>query len=170
MSRLTFLLAALLFAGPAMAGKDPCKGVKVKKDAFGETRIADVGDFKLRQSKSGWSLTLGFNHGGGYGAFTANSMEQLPEGTVVEVLMADESKVMLTTVGQTGPKVVSVMGVSVTHFDMGVAVDKASVKLLTAQPVKAFRVMKGSEAWHTAEIKNGDAKKFLEVGSCMVGS
>jgi hypothetical protein len=170
MSRFTVALLAAMLSTSAFAAKDPCKGVKVKKDAFGSTRVAEVGDFKVKQVQDGWALSLGFNHGGGYGAFTANSMEQLPEGTIVEVLMADGSKLELESVGSTGPKLVSVMGVSVTHFDMAVGVDKAKLELLTSQEVKAFRIMRGAEAWHTSEIKKGDAKKFQEVGSCMIST
>lgn len=171
---LSLLVAASLAATPAFAGKDPCKGVKAKGDAFGMTRSYEAGDLKLRKmttdTGSTWAMTLGFNQGGGYGAFSALSMEVLPEGTVIEVLMEDGSKVELLTSAAAGSQQVSIMGIMVSHYDLPITLEEAQVKALSSQPLKAFRVMKGAEAWKTDEFKKGDAQKFSDTAACMLGS
>jgi hypothetical protein len=168
MNRLaTLALATLLFSTAAHAAKDPCKGVSVKKDAFGSTRVAEVGDLKLKRAGDKWVFVLGMNKGGGYGAFSAANMEFLPEGTVVEILMEDGSSISLTTVGASGPTQYSVMGIMVTHYDLNLSVSDEHIGLLLSQPVKAYRVLKGSDTWNSDEFKAGDIKKFQEIGTCM---
>ncbi len=171
MSRLTSLmLATALFASPAFAGgkkvKDPCKGVKSEQDAFALTRSFDKGDLKIKKVGDAWSLQLGFNAGGGYGAFTATTTNVLAAGTVVEVMLADGSTMNLTSSAQVGPTNVYIMGVSVTHYDVPLTLSDEEAAMLT-QPIKAFRVMKGAEAFHSGEANKGDAKKFAETMACM---
>jgi hypothetical protein len=164
---LSVALAAFLFSTAAHAAKDPCKGVKIQKDAFGSTRVAEVGDLKLKRTADKWVFVLGMNKGGGYGAFSTNNMEFLPEGTAVEILMEDGSSINLLTVGAAGPTMYSIMGVMVTHYDLNLAVSDEHIGLLLSQPVKAYRVLKGADTWQTDEFKSGDIKKFQEIGTCM---
>jgi hypothetical protein len=164
----SMLLAASVLCSPAMAGKDPCKGVKSKSNSFGVTRSLESGDLKLRKTNDAWSMGLGFGHGGGYGAFAATSQEVLTEGTLVEFLMGDGSSIKLTTSAPAGPTFVNIMGIVTSVYELTMSVSVEDATLLTGQTIKAFRVMKGSEEWHQSEVNKGDAKKFQERGQCMV--
>lgn len=166
----TLIVAASLAAAPAYAGKkvkDPCKGVKAEQDAFAITRSFEKGDLKIKQVGEAWSMQLGFNAGGGYGAFTATTTNVLAEGTVVEVMLDDGSTMSVKSSAQVGPTNVYIMGVSVTHYDVPITLSDEEAKMLAAQPIKAFRVMKGAEAFHSGEANKGDAKKFMEAVACM---
>lgn len=167
----TLLIASALAASPALAGgkkvKDPCKGVKSKQDAFALTRAFDAGDLKIKQIGDAWSMQLGFNAGGGYGAFTATTTNVIAEGTTVEVMLGDGAKLTATSSAQVGPTNVYIMGVSVTHYDVPVTLTAEEAAILGSQPIKAFRVMKGAEAFYSGEANKGDAKKFAEAVACM---
>ncbi len=172
MRHIAVLAFAALLAAPstAFAGKDPCKGVKVKKDAFGSYRTFEMGDFKVKSSETGYQLSLGLNTGGGYGGFGSNSNEMVMQGAIVEFLMADESHIEITTSANTGPKLVTIMGVSITHYELPLSLTAEQMTQFTSQPVTAFRVMQGGDAWHTGEVKKKDSEKFNETMKCMLST
>lgn len=167
MQRPMILFASLLLCSPAFAGKDPCKGVKSKTDAFATTRSFEKGDLKIKKVDDAWSMQLGFASGGGYGAFTATTSHVLPEGTKVEILLQDGSKLSVSSSAQVGPTQVNIMGVAVTTYDVPLTLTEDEAKMLGTQPIKAFRVMKGAEAFHSGEPNKGDAKKFAEAMACL---
>lgn len=165
---LALAITASLLATPAFAAKDPCKNVKVESNKFGSSRYLEAGDLRLRKTDGGWTMTIKFNAGGGYGGFTAMKFEAIPQGTPVEVLLEDQSKVVITTSVTAGPQIVAVMGVTATYYELTATVSDEDVKALSAQPIIAARAMKGTETWYMGEISKGDAKKFQEASSCMV--
>lgn len=170
MRLMALALLAALASTPALAGGDPCKGVQVKKDAFGTARSYTAGDLKIRKAGESWTFIIGLNKGGGYGAFTSTNLEQLAAGTGIEVMLEDGSVVQLNTSAAAGGQIVSIMGVTVTHYDLPVTVTLEQLQTLTAQNIKAFRVLRGAEQWFSGEFKAGDAGKFKETVVCMMGS
>lgn len=167
MFRSVALLAGLLVAAPAFAAKDPCKNVQLKKDSFGDTRILEAGDLKLVKTGGNWSFTASFAAGGGYGGFAALTFEPIPAGSTVEILLADQTIVPVTTTATAAPVTVAVFSVVVQKYALPIALSPEQLKALVAQPIKAIRVLKGTEPWYTGEISVGDAKKFQEAASCM---
>jgi hypothetical protein len=166
----TLVAASMLLSTPSFAAKDVCKGVKVKKDAFGSARVAEAGDLKLKFVDGKWVLTLGINAGGGYGGFAANRLENLPEGTDVEVMLADDTRIALQTSASVGPQLINIMGISVTHYDLPFSLEPEIVRSLVNQPITAYRIVKAGDTWAQSETKKGDAKKFTEMGTCMLGT
>jgi hypothetical protein len=167
MFRSAALLAGLLVAAPAFAAKDPCKNVQLKKDSFGDTRILEAGDLKLVKTGGKWSFTASFGAGGGYGGFAALTFEPIPAGSTVEILLADQAIVPVTTTTVSNPMTVAIMGIVVQKYSLQISLTDEQLKGIVAQPIKAIRVLKGTEPWYTGEISVGDSKKFQEAASCM---
>ncbi|HMV68200.1 MAG TPA: hypothetical protein PKA64_15240 [Myxococcota bacterium] len=161
---------ATLASAPALAGGDPCKGVQVKKDAFGSSRSFSAGDLKIKKVGEAWTFTIGTNKGGGYGGFSSTNLEQIAAGTTIEVMLADGTRVELQTSAVAGGQIVSVMGVTVTHYELPMTVTAEQLQQLVSQPIKAFQVMRGADQWTSGEFKNGDATKFKDTVMCMMGS
>jgi hypothetical protein len=164
------LLASTLLATPAFAGKDPCKGVSVKKDAFGETRSFEAGDLRLKKSGDTWNFTIKFNVGGGLGGFTALSFNMIPAGSTVQLALADGSVVDLTSSANATTQTTAVMGVVVQYLEIPMSVTPDQIKALTAQDIKAARLIQNDSAVATSEFKSGDASKFKATAACMIGS
>jgi hypothetical protein len=167
------LVAALLLssfvAAPAFAEKDPCKGVQIKKDSFGSSRYYEAGELTLRGSNGTWTLNLGINKGGGYGAFTTMNLEQLPAGAQVEVMFEDGAVLAMSSSAAAGGQFVSIMGISTTHYEVPVLVTVEQLKELIGKPIKAFRVVVNGETWGSKDVSKGDSDKFRETVACMIG-
>jgi hypothetical protein len=170
MRLLGLALLATLASTPALAGGDPCKGVQVKKDAFGGSRVFEAGDLKLRKTGDAWTFIIGLNKGGGYGAFSTTNLEQIAAGTSVEVMLEDGSVVALSTSAVAGGTIYNIMGAVVTHYDLPFTVTAEQLTTLTAQQIKAFRVLRGVDVWYSGEFKTGDSGKFKETATCMMGT
>ncbi len=169
MLRSAALLTGLLLASPAFAAKDPCKGVTLKKDSFGDNRILEAGDLKLTKAGDKWAFNASFGAGGGYGGFTALTFDPIPGGSTVDVLLADDSIVQVTTLTLATPQTVAIMGIVSQEYNLPISLTTDQVKALSAQTIKAVRVLKATgETWYVGEISKGDATKFQEAAACMV--
>lgn len=164
---LALIVAGCLASSSAFAAKDPCKDVSVKKDAFGTVRTYDNGDIDFKKIGESMQIVFEFTGGGGYGGFSSGSLQQVPEGTAVEVMMADGSVLTLMTTAPAGPVTYAIMGIVVTKYPLIVGVTAEQVAQLLAQDIKAARVMKGAETWMALEIKPNDAAKWRETVTCM---
>lgn len=167
---LALALASAVLTTPAFAEKDACKGVQLKKDSFGSVRYFEAGELTLKVIEGKWTLQLGMNKGGGYGGFATMNLEQLAAGSAVEVLFEDGSSAQLTTSAPAGGQFVSIMGVSTTHYEVPIQLDVDAIKGLIAQPIKAYRVVVNGETWAKGEVSKGDAAKFIETATCMIGT
>lgn len=168
MLRSATLLAGLLLATPALAAKDPCKGVSIKKDAFGDNRVLEAGDLKLTKAGDKWAFNASFGAGGGYGGFTALTFDPIPAGSTVDVLLADQSIVQVQTIGVAMPQTVAIMGIVSQKYALPISLTTDQVKAISGQEIKAIRVLKVTgETWYVGEISGGDAKKFMEAAACM---
>ncbi|MCB9664421.1 MAG: hypothetical protein H6732_09920 [Alphaproteobacteria bacterium] len=166
----TLVLLGTLASAPALAAKDPCKGVSVKKDSFGTTRALDAGALKLRKTGDKWSMQIEFDAGGGYGGFVGMNAQALPPGTKVEVMLEDGSIVALESASSAAAISATIMGVTSIKYQVPFAPTDDQLKALTAQPLKAARVVNDAEKPLANEFSNGDIKKFQEVATCMLST
>lgn len=166
----TLLLASSLLATPAFAGKDPCKGVSVKKDAFGETRSFEAGDLRLKKAGDNITFIVKFNVGGGLGGFTALSFNMIPAGSTLQIALADGSVVDLTTSANAVTQTAAVMGVVLQYLEIPMTLTADQLKALTASEIKGARIIQNGTAAASAEFKAGDSKAFKETGACMAGT
>lgn len=168
-----FRLASLVLLGtlasaPALAAKDPCKGVQVKNSAFGATRSVDAGAIKLRKTGDAWSMQLEFDAGGGYGGFVGMNAQALPPGTKVEIMLDDGSIVAIESSASAAAISATIMGVTAIKYQIPFSVTLDQLKTLTSQPFKAARVVNDASKPLEASFSNGDVKKFQETGACMI--
>lgn len=167
---LSLLVASTLLATPALAAKDPCKGVTVKKDAFGETRSFEAGDLRLKKAGDAITFTVKFNVGGGVGGFTALSFNMIPAGSTLQIALADGSVIDLTTAANAVTQTSAIMGIVVQYMEIPMTVTVDQLKALTASEIKGARIIQNGAAAASAEFKSGDAKSFMTTGACMAGS
>lgn len=169
-----FVLAALaamtMISAPAMA-KDPCPGVKEKKDSFGTARLFEAGDMKIRKVGDSWTFTINMSAGGGYGGFVATQNEVIAAGSMLEVKLADGTVTSMPIAASVSATVVYVMGVTAAYYPIPVVPSPEQITLLSTQNVVAMRVLRGGvDPAQSGEAKKGDAEKFRAALACMASS
>lgn len=166
---ITAAVLSVLATSPALAAKDPCKGVSQKKSAFGVTRSFEVGPLRATRSGDTTTINISINIGGGLGGLSGGTNTQSPTGTPVELMMEDGSSLTLNTTSDVGVAFAAIMGIVVYYVPYPIALDAEQGAALSAQPIKAARSnISGREV--TAEFKGGDAKKFQETLACLLNS
>jgi hypothetical protein len=168
--RLLAVALAVSLAQPALAGKDPCKGVSVKKTAFGSTRVLDAGKLKLKQSEGTTTLFVSFDAGGGFGAWARSTAEQVPAGAEMQMKLSDDSIFTMQSSGITAPRSATIMGVLAVWYEVPFTVDATQVAAIVDGNPEVARLLLDGGREVIRKISKGDMKTFAKSAVCMMGS
>jgi hypothetical protein len=143
LSSLAALALALSLPATAVAGKDPCAGVEIKKDAFGSSvwkLSLNLGTFSLFELKSTPQGTVFTTIAAEYNVSTKEALE----GAVAQIALDDGTVFSYTLPGNVPPVLMS--NGSGTVWQITMPVDAARLGQLAASRIKNVRIDVGNGA------------------------
>jgi len=153
----------MLLSSPALAA-DPCRGVKTKKDAFGQTR----GEMRFNMYKLG---AVGLVDTGGetvlqtrWGVYSVVNAS-IPAGAVVDIALEDGTTASLTAPAPSAARAMEWNGALVTTWYVNTPVDDETLAALSRSDLAAARMEVQGEL-QTMNVFPAGRKQVANAAAC----
>ena len=157
-------LTSLSISSVALAGSDPCKGVKIETSDFGGSRWSakgyyDMTLFELAKGADSDTLVLKLP-----AQTKALTTVVIPAGASAEVAFEDGTVWRETTTTGSPGVVMTTRGGTFWYFT--ISIDAAKLKQLAASPVKNARLLVGDQGYGDAWFIASAAPSLQRAAAC----